>query len=101
MSLVHLLLIHSNNYYDLFEKLRLNLRCSDTWICQSILIPYQNFIRKVIYSSEQFEKIRIINNGWNKDSGPHPNEISKSAMRANPKQYFNLELMYYIINILT
>lgn len=53
-TLVHLVLIHTNKYYDLFEKLRLDLRCDDSWICQSILVPYQKFIRKVIYSSELY-----------------------------------------------
>lgn len=97
----HLVYITSNQFNSYLEQLQLNLRCDDSWICQSILVPYQKFIRKIIHSSDLYEKIRIINNGWNKDSTSPLDEQSKTIMRANPKEFFNLELIFYTINLLT
>jgi len=69
-------------------------------MAQNVLLPYQKFIRKVLNSEELFGKVRIINNGWNNSGSPDNVYDSKIAIRDHPKQYFNLDLIYYIINLL-
>jgi hypothetical protein len=64
------------------------------------MVPYQNFIRKLILSSEQYQCVRTINNGWNSIVGCPHSFPCKEDMRQNPKEYFNFKVLCYCVNML-
>ena len=47
-----------------------------------------------------YEKVRVINVGWNKLFRKEDSHKCKTFINRNPKEYLNLKLVYYIVNLM-
>ena len=82
-------MLHSSEFHECFESLSLSIQSNDSWINQHILSRYQHFLHRLILSSEQYEKVRTVNLGWNGDLSPNNDYSCKTRMRESPNEYFN------------
>lgn len=53
-TMVHLLYMHCGHLTPYLEELSLSSAHEDPWLHRNILLPYQNFVRKVIHSNELY-----------------------------------------------
>ena len=64
LTMAHLVLIHSPQHHHLLEELPLNDKHVDEWLMVEMVRPSQQFIRKVVLSQEQYEKVLKINQAY-------------------------------------